>query len=229
MIEPAEPVRPASLERSDPPALGGIALTGRLESTDSGVVYAGRSGDSSVVVVMLGDGAETDSYARARFQDALSQALGDGASIVAAEDDPDIAPWAAVSADDWEKAYTWARGLLAPVALEHLPPVGAARGPAFRPHWARRRGVGRWRLWPLPWPSTLTIGARWTYLVSFALIVAISAVALFIAVKIFQNQPPAPVRPPFPLPTTGPPSPPPTPTPSPTGPTITLRSTPPVV
>ncbi|MGI8577906.1 MAG: hypothetical protein ACR2KG_08295 [Nocardioidaceae bacterium] len=223
MTESAESVRPMPLGRGDPPALGNITLTGRLETTDSGIVYAGRIAARSVTVVVLSEGAETDSYARARFHDAVARALDHDDTIVASEDEPDIAPWVALRADDWATSLRFARGLLAPVTLEHLLPVGRPRGPAFRPHWFRRRSTGRWRLWPLPWPASLTIGARWTYLTAFAVIVAIAAIALWIAVKVFENQPPAPVRPPFPqLNPTVSPSPTSTPTPTPTSTSATI-------
>lgn len=214
------------LERRDPPALGGIELTGRLTSTDSGVVYAGRAGGQPVVVVVLTEGAERDSYARARFQQAAGAVSGGGPDgVVAADADVDIAPWVAVRADTWQDGLGAARALLAPVTLEHLPDVGEPAGPVFRPHWAERNGVGRWRLWPLPWPAALTAASRWTYLAAFALMLAIAAIALWIAVRIFEDQPPVPPGPgpgPIPLPTptspptSGPGSPTPTPTPPPT-------------
>ncbi|MGH3447258.1 MAG: hypothetical protein ACRDQA_13580 [Nocardioidaceae bacterium] len=271
MTEPDPPVRVLPLERYDPPSVGQFTLTGRLEVTDSGTVYAGvgTDGDEQVAVVLLSAGAETDSYARARFHDSLerrrtgpeaatqdvqdtqgAQDTPDGA-VIGSEEEPDIAPWAAVRAADWSSGLSTARSLLAPVALEDVPGQGAAKGPGFRPHWFRRRDAGRWRVWPLPWPSALTMAGRWTYLASFALVLAIAALALFIAVKVFQNKPPAPVPPPYPQPTQQRPSQPtptpnspsPTPTPSPssptpsnptgppgtTGPTVTGPGVPPIV
>ncbi len=212
------------LERRDPPALGGIELTGRLASTDSGVVYAGRAGGQPVAVVVLTEGAERDSYARARFQQAAGVPVGN--SVVAADADVDIAPWVAVRADNWSEGLGAARALLAPVTLEHLPDVGKPAGPVFRPHWAERTRVGRWRMWPLPWPATLTAASRWTHLAAFALVLAIAAIALWIAVKIFEDQPPVPPGPgpgpiPFPTPTSPPTSGPGSPSPTPTSPPTT--------
>jgi hypothetical protein len=205
------------LLNSDPPRLGDISLSGRLEVTDSGIVYAGVLADQPVAVAMLTRGAETDSYARARFHDAVRDArlAGTDAAVVAGEDEPEISPWVAVRADSWDDGAKLAGALLAPVALEHVAPVGTMRGPGFRPHWFDRPGPGRWRVWPLPWPSALSAAGRWTYVASFALVLAISSVALFIAIKLFENQPPAPVNPPYPTP--GLPTPsvsPPTPSPS---------------
>lgn len=52
-----------------------------------------------------------------------------------------------------------------------------------------------------PVAVALSSVGRWTYVASFALVVAIASIALFIAVRLFENQPPAPVGPRFPLPT----------------------------
>jgi hypothetical protein len=218
------------LLRSDPQRLGDVSLTGRLDVTDAGIVYAGLLAQQPVAVALLNAGAELDSYARARFHDAVRDAstLADDLTVVAAEDDPEIAPWVAVRAESWDDGAKLAVALLAPVTLEHLDPVAPARGPRFRPHWDDRPEPGRWRVWPLPWPSTFSAAGRWTYLASFALVVAIASIALFIAVKLFENQPPAPVPPPYPVPTPTIPtpsqSPTPTPTPTPTGPGGPSRS-----
>lgn len=211
------PVRP--LERRDPPALGDVELIGRLAASDSGVVYAGRVDGKNVAVVLLTEGAETDSYARARFHDTVTDTVAaDGATIVAADGEPDVAPWVAVRADRWREGLASAQALLAPVTMEHVAAPGPHRGPGYRPHWSQRRGVGRWRMWPLPWPATLGSASRWTFAASFALVLAIAALALFVAIKIFENQGPAPVVPVQPTPS---------PTPSPTGPTRSPLPTPP--
>ena len=243
------------LERGDPPALGGIELTGRLAWTASGVVYAGRLGHQPVTVVALNEGAEKDSYARARFQEAahtLGPSRPDGvvaterddvraaetelvgaaagtaamtahATVIAGESDVDIAPWVAVSANSRESELAAALALLAHVAMDHVPPMGEPAGPGFRPHWSARATLGRWRMWPLPWPSALTTASRWTYVAAFALVLTVAAIALWIAVKLFEGQPAVPPGPgpgPVPLPPSpsspSSPSPTPVPTPSPT-------------
>jgi hypothetical protein len=241
MTETGRPDRVMPLVRSDPPRLGDITLSGRLEVTDAGIVYAGLIGDQPVAVALLTEGAETDSYARARFHDAVHEAKlsVDEVSVVASEEDsPEISPWVAVRAESWDDGAKIAGALLAPVLLEHLPSVGPVRGPGFRPHWFGRSGPGRWRAWPLPWPAALSAVGRWTYVASFALVLAIASIALFIAVKVFQDLPPAPVNPPFPAPTQQPPSqqsPSPTPTPTPptspqpTRPGGTVTTIPPIV
>lgn len=223
---PGASERVLPLQRVDPDQLGEVRLSGRLEVTDAGIVYAGVLSGKPVAVALLTTGAEADSYARARFHDAIADArlphvaAGGAPTVLAGGDDPEIAPWVAVRADSWDDGARLAGALLAPVTLEHVVPLGVARGPGFRPHWSSRVGPGRWRMWPLPWPAALLSARRWTYLASFALVLAISSVALFIAVKLFENQPPAPVPPPFPSPVLPTPSVP-TPTPSPTGPVPT--------
>ncbi len=216
MTEAAADVSVSALQRRDPRSLGGVDLIGRLTATETGVVYAGRFQGRPVAVVMLLAGAESDTYARARFERSKNQLA---ATVVAADADVDISPWAALRADSGDEGLAAACGMLAAVTLEHVPPVGAHAGPQFRPHWAARREVGRWRIWPLPWPASLTSASRWTYVAAFALVLAIAALALLIAVRLFENQAPAPPGPgpgPVPLPTQGSPSPSPT-EPSPSG------------
>jgi len=213
--------RVTALRRLDPPALGGVTLTGRVDVTDSGCLYAGTFGADPVVVVLLSDGAETDSYARKRFYDALRELEAEDPDRVAQyDDDIDIAPWVAVKADNWDVGVAHARALLVPVALEQFEQLGRVAGPDFQPHWSRRNGAGRWRLWPLPWPRSLTQAGWWTFVASFALILAIATLALWISIKVFEDRPR-----PQPGPGPGPgPNPPPSssrPTPSTTGPTTT--------
>jgi len=217
-VRVTETVALTRLTRRDPPALGAVELTGRLHRDDAGLVYAGHHGGVDVVAVLLTAGAETDSYARRRFCDAVQELLDrDPDQVVLYDDDIDIAPWVAVRATSWEEGVDTARTLLAPVTLAHVAPTGTVQGPDFRPHWWGRDDAGRWRLWPLPWPRSLSQSGWWTFVASFALIVAIAALALWIAIKIFEN---SPAPPPGPGPGPGP-NPPSTPTPSDTGPTTT--------
>lgn len=229
------------LRRGDPPSIGDAVLIGRLSVSDAGIVYAATLADAPVAVALLTAGAETDSFARARFVDAIAEFHEQvaAAAVVASEDEPDIAPWVAVTAESWADGAATAEALLAPVTLRGLAPVGVVRGPGYRPHWAGRSGPGRWRAWPLPWPSAFSSAGRWTYVASFALVVAIASIALFISVRLFQDQPPAPVGPPYPTPSqpapTAQPTPPPTTTPAPSpspssgGPRTTVTDVPPIV
>lgn len=234
----AERVRIKALNRRDPPALGAVSISGRLGRDDAGTVYAGEYDGQQVAVVLLGAGAETDSYARKRFHDAFCELTErDPGLVVQFDDDVDIAPWVALRAESWGDGLTAGRALLAPVTLAHLPAAGSVSGPDFRPHWWRRDGSGRWRLWPLPWPSRLTQSGWWTYVAAFAVILAIATVALWIAIKIFDEAPPpqpgpgpgpGPNPPPSPT-TTEPSTTTPRPTPPPTGPTVTGQPIPPIV
>jgi hypothetical protein len=206
------------LERRDPPMLGAVLIHGRLAASDAGVVYAGQLIDQLVVVVALTDGAETDSFGRARFDLAVQAVIDDRTGdVVAADRDADVAPWVALaSTDDWGEALGVAGRVLAPVTLTDVAPIGAVRGPDFRPHWYQRRGIGRWRLWPLPWPRDLNAAGRWTFVAAFGLMLVIAALALWIATLVFHSQPVPP--PPPPRRTRIVPSPPPITLPNPTSP-----------
>lgn len=211
--DPDSPVglAPSPLLRRDPPAVGDIVLTGRLAAHDAGMTYAGRRHDDDVTVVMLTAGAEVDSYARARFRQAAGDLEEQRPGVtVAAEEEPDLAPWVAVASTSWGEGLTLGNQLLRAVTLEDRPSIGVVQGPDFRPHWWERVSVGRWRLWPLPWPSRLSSAGRWTFLASFVLVCAIAALALWLTVLVFRNQPP-----PAPTPGPGPgPNPPSSPAPS---------------
>ncbi len=179
------------LRRSDPPSLGGVVLTGRLSEDDSAVLFAGQCAGDPVVVVMLTDGANGDPYARARFAEAIATRRdADTHSVVETDDDPEFAAWVAVRADSYTAGLTSAQAVVSAVTVADRPPVGTTRGPEFRPHWFRRRGLGRWRLWPLPWPRTWNRAGLWTFLASFALVLAIALSALLIAIKVLPPPPP---------------------------------------
>lgn len=226
MAQPPSELAVRPLRRGDPPKLGAVRLAGVLWHDDSGVVYAGDLGAEPAVVVVLSAGAEVDSLARARFHDALAGCGPSRTTVgpLAWGEEPDVAPWAALPAPSWRDGLDRARDLLSTVALGDIGTALPARGPWFRPHWFHRRGVGRWRVWPLPWPTRLSSAGRWTFVASFALVLAIAAVALFIAVRLLQNQGPAPLPPPYPQPTPSPTS---TPSPPSPNPSPSPRSTPP--
>ncbi len=196
-------------------------LVGRLWESDAGFVFAARSGRQSAAIVMLTAGAEKDSYGRARFVRQLEFAEADSEHpVLAAELEPDVAPWVAVAVPSWEVGRRIGRELLAPVTLDDVPHLTPVAGPTYRPHWHHSVTLGRWRLWPLPWPRALSSAGRWTYVVSFGLVLLIASLALLVAVKIFENQPPTPPPPAPNPPGPTPPSPTdrPTPTPTPSSP-----------
>ncbi len=192
---------PTPLEPGDPPLLGAARLTGRLDASDSGTVYAAELDGELVAVVLLSAGAETDSYGRARFEQAVREASDvAGSAVIGYDDDAELAPWAVVRSDSEGAGMRAAMALLAPVTLADVAPVGAVSGPGFRPHWLDRGGHGRWRVWPLPWPHTLGAAGRWTFLAAFALVLAIASIALWISIQVFHSQPPAPRPGPGPVP-----------------------------
>jgi hypothetical protein len=206
------PIRVGPLDRADPPALGSVVLTGRMRSDESAVVFAGESDGEPVVVIMLSAGAANDSFARARFRAAIDR-LTDGTSVVDRETDPDFSPWIAVRADSSDAALTAAAPLVDTLTVADHKPTGEPRGPAFAPHWYRRAALGRWRLWPLPWPRWLRTAGMWTFTAAFALCLVIAAAALLISILVLRTLP-TPPRPP--TPPSGPSLPvPPVPVPSP--------------
>jgi hypothetical protein len=212
------PVRVGPLDRADPPALGSVVLTGRMKSDESAVVFAGERDGEPVVVIMLSAGAADDPFAQARFRAAIDR-LGDGASVVDTETDPDFAPWVAVRAASYDAALTAAAPLVGTLTVADHEPTGQPRGPAFAPHWYRHGSLGRWRLWPLPWPRWLRTAGMWTFMVAFALCLAIATAALLISILVLRTLPTPPTPP---TPPSGPSLPvPPVPVPSPN------RSTPP--
>ncbi|MEJ7742070.1 MAG: hypothetical protein WKF73_05675 [Nocardioidaceae bacterium] len=68
----------SALTKDDPPRLGPVTLLGRLDATDAGVIYAGSLEGVSVATVLLSQGAELDSYGRARFLQAIDQHVDNG-------------------------------------------------------------------------------------------------------------------------------------------------------
>jgi hypothetical protein len=210
----AGPARVAPLQRADPPALGSVVLTGRIQADESAVVFAGEQAGEPVVVVMLTVGAAEDSFARARFHAAVDARLTDGGAVVDQELEPDFAPWVAVRADSYDAALSAAGPLVATLTVAEHEPAGRHRGPAFAPHWYRRATLGRWRLWPLPWPRWLRSAGIWTFAAAFALCLAIAAAALLISVLVLRTLPTPPTPP---TPPSGPSLPvPPVPVPAPT-------------
>lgn len=176
------------LQPGDPPMVGQVLLRGRLGSSDAGIVYAGQLVDDPVAIVILTAGAETDSFGRARFEQAVRCLEADDPDAVLDRDvDREVASWAVLAAPSWTAGLATATQLLEPVTLADVASVGVARGPVYRPHWYERIGVGRWRIWPLPWPIDIRSAARWTMVAALALVVAIASLALFIVVQIFRH------------------------------------------
>ena len=212
------------LEEVDPPRLGEYRLDHRLCVNDAGIIYRGQDGDRTAAVVLLNAGAYDDPSARERFLAAITRLQeAQPQDVLDCDVDPETAPWVALGYDgDGAAVPAAAEQALSEVLLAHLPPIGAVRGPDFRPHWHQRRGPGFWRLWPLPWPERLSPASRLAFVIALAIVLALAALAVLIALWLFEGKPPAPV----PIPTdpttgTGPPTPSPSPSdsPSPSAPT----------
>ncbi|MEL4504405.1 hypothetical protein AAEX63_06695 [Luteococcus sp. H138] len=115
-----------------------------------------------------------------------------------------LAPWVALAYDGTDAAVAEAERLLRSVDLSSTSFLGGPTGPDYRLHWIDDSQPGTWRVWPLPWPGRTDRAGWMSILVSWLLMILLSALALLIAVLLFQNKPPVP--PPPPLPTTPPPS-----------------------
>ncbi|MEL4358441.1 MULTISPECIES: hypothetical protein [unclassified Luteococcus] len=118
--------------------------------------------------------------------------------------DQPLAPWVALAYDGSDAAVAEVERLLRSVDLSTTRHLGDPAGPDYRLHWIDDSQPGTWRAWPLPWPGRTDRAGWMSLLVSWLLMILLSALALLIAVLLFQNKPPAP--PPPPIPTTPPPS-----------------------
>lgn len=214
------------LQVTDPPKVGDFWLDARLTAGPAGVAYLGHGADNqSVMLLMLSDGAANDANARDRLAGEVNkmhvdtvvargghgQDSGRMANRFRSEaddpigpDDAPLAPWVALAWDGSRAAVAEADRLLAQVDLSTTGQLGTVDGPEYKMHWLDNTEPGVARLWPLPWPGRHDRAGWVTMAVSWLLMIALSALALLIAVLLFQNKPPQP--PPPPLPTTPPPS-----------------------
>ena len=204
----------------DPVRIGDYWLASRLTATRAGMVFtAHEDAGDSVMVILLAEGAAADHAARARFAGEVNamhidtvvarggQGQDDGRMGVrfrSEDDDPvvadhkPLAPWVALGFDGTRQAVLEAERVLHAVDLEHTPPLGSPSGPDYRLHWSDETAHGTTRLWPLPWPGR-TDRAGWvSMLVSWLLMLLIAAVAVLLAILVFQNQPPVSPAPPIP-------------------------------
>ena len=211
------------LESDDPVRIGDYWLDARLTATRAGMVFTAHEDDGdSVMVVLLAQGAAGDHAARARFSGEINamhidtvvarggQGQGDGRLSVryrSEDDDPVVAdhqalaPWVALAFDGTRLAVQESERILHAVDLAFVPPLGEPKGPGYKLHWSDDTATGATRIWPLPWPGR-TDRAGWiSILVSWLLMLLIAAVAILLAILVFQNQPP--VSPPPPIPSQG--------------------------
>ncbi|MDN5771741.1 MAG: hypothetical protein L0H24_12715 [Microlunatus sp.] len=211
---PADPdwVPVSPLLPDDPPRIGDFWLDARLGAAKAGVAYTGHdAADRSAMIVVLSEGAAADAAARDRLAgvvntmhiDTVLARGGHGQDFgrlnrkyVASDDDPVppggglLAPWVALAYDGSPAAATEAARILDQVQLATLSAQGTASGPDYQHYWQGRIKPGLVRLWPLPWPGRYDRAGWKTILVSWLLMLLLAALAVLIAILIFQNQPP---------------------------------------
>jgi hypothetical protein len=221
MSEPTagEPPRLSPLLPSDPPKVGDFWLDARLTATASGVAYVAHDeSNTSAMVILLSEGAAADAGARDRFAGTVNQLHIDtviargghgqdsgrlGHRFRSEDDDPQIGsdapatPWAALAYDASAASLTEANRILSEVDLSLLNHQGFPAGPDYRLHWIDWSRPGMAKVWPLPWPGRHDRSGWLSILVSWLLMLLLCALAILVAILIFQNssveQPPAPV------------------------------------
>lgn len=212
--------QPFPLLVTDPPRIGEFWLDARLTARESGVAYLAHANEKpSVMLLVLTEGAALDAAARDRLAGEVNKLHAE--SVVArggdaqdggrlghkyrseaddpvAPGDPPIAPWVALAYDGTAEALGEAERLLRSVDLSSSPMLGRPAGPDYRLHWLDNTLPGAWRQWPSSWPGRHD-RAGWVPLAtSWLLTIMLAALALLIAVLLFQNSPPESPQPPVP-------------------------------
>lgn len=202
----------APLLESDPVKVGDFWLDARLNWTPAGTTYVAHETDEddAVMLILLSAGAAKDAAARSRFSGEINAMHID--TVVARggqdqdegrlqvrfrpeNDDPTLvghaklAPWAALAFDGSAAASIEALRVLRAIDLTMSPPLSDPAGPDYKLHWIDDTATGTTRVWPLPWPGRKDRAGWITMLVSFLLMAVIAALALLLAILVFQNQP----------------------------------------
>ena len=207
---------------SDPPKVGDFWLDARLVAGPSGVAYVGHdSANTPTMLILLSEGAAADAGARDRFAGTVNQLHIDtvlarggrgqsdgrlGRRYLDDADEPEVAdptpatPWVALAYDASPGSVAEATRILAAIDLSRVPLQGTATGPDYRLHWLEDDRPGIAKLWPLPWPGRHDRAGWLSILASWLLMVLLSALAVLIAILIFQQAPQ--VSPPPPVPDT---------------------------
>lgn len=213
------------LTEDDPVKVGDMWLDARLTSTPAGTAFVAHEdrGDS-VMLLLLSEGAASDPAARSRFSGEINAMHIDtvvarggqdqhegrlGGRFRSEDDDPQLdskaplAPWVALAFDGSKRAVEEAHRILLAVDLSASAPMSRPSGPDYRLHWIEKTRHGTSRLWPLPWPGRKDRAGWITMLVSFLLMALIAALALLLAILVFQNQPLVDAPQPIPSPASG--------------------------
>ncbi|MFT3889881.1 MAG: hypothetical protein QM713_17190 [Arachnia sp.] len=195
----------------DPVKVGDFWLDARVTSSPAGTAFvAHEDGGDAVLLMLLSAGAARDPAARSRFSGEINamhidtvvarggQDQDEGLMKVrfrGEEDDPTLdghaplAPWVALAFDGSLAAAHEADRVLRAIDLSTSAPLGAPSGPDYRLHWIDDTGHGPTRVWPLSWPGRKDRAGWVTILVSFLLMALLAALALLLAILVFQNQP----------------------------------------
>lgn len=218
---PGQPPRLAPLLPSDPPKVGDFWLVARLAAAPSGVAFVAHDdANTSAMVILLSEGAAGDAGARDRLAGAVNQLhfdtviargghgqdggrLGhrfrDGQDAPQLDNATPATAWVALAYDGSASAAAEAERILADVDLSELSPQGQVAGPDYRLHWIDWTRPGIAKVWPLPWPGRHDRSGWLTILASWLLMLVLCALAILVAILVFQNssteEPPPPVPP----------------------------------
>jgi len=218
--------RPFPLLASDPPKVGDYWIDARLATAASGVAYVGHDQvNTSAVVILLSEGAAGDAAARDRFSGLVNELHIDTALARGGHgqedgrlagrfrpdtDDPAVGedlpatPWVALAYDATAASVAEAQRILDDVALVGMDAQGRPSGPDYRLHWIDQSRPGIAKLWPLPWPGRHDRAGWGSILASWLLMVLLCALAVLIAILLFQHAPTQ--APPPPVPNSGSPN-----------------------
>ena len=208
---PAGPAEHYPLSEEDPVRIGDYWLDSRLTASAAGMAFSAHEdrGDP-VMIILLAEGAAADPAARSRFSGEVNamhidtvvarggEGQDEGRTAVRFRDEGDdpvvaghqpLAPWVALAFDGTRRAVAEADRVLHAVDLALTAPLGEPSGPDFRLHWSERTNHGTTRLWPLPWPGRNDRAGWISILISWLLMLLLAAVALLLAILVFQNQP----------------------------------------
>lgn len=222
--DPSAPAQLTPLLASDPTKVGDFWIDARLTATPAGVAFAAHEAGSEeqVMLIMTSEGAANDPNARSRFSGEINKMHIDtvvargghgqddgrlGHRFRAEDDDPvapgdaPLAPWVALAYDGTVAAVAEAQRVLNATDLATTPPLREPAGPDYQLHWIDQTRPGTHRLWPLPWPGRADRAGWVTMFTSWLLMMLLAALAVLIAILLFQNSPPQ--APPQPLPTSG--------------------------
>lgn len=223
MSEPVSPRTPfrghQPLTDDDPVRVAEFWLDSRLTESPAGVAYAAHENHSDeVMLILLHEGAAQDAAARARFAGEINamhidtvvarggQGQDEGRLANRFRENPDapdlplepLAPWVALAFDGSEEAVAEADRVLHAIDMATTAPLGAPSGPDYSLHWTSNRKSGNTRAWPLSWPARRDRAGWITILISWLIMLLLAALALILAILVFQNAPL--VSPPPPIP-----------------------------